>query len=302
MFPVKKLIMLLMVLVVAAGGLGLGVQPAAAQAATCTQYHTVQRGESLYLIGQRYGVSWRTLAQINNLANPRLIFAGQRLCVATQGSTPVIPDTGFITPTFQITGVNRDQNVTIRTSNFPANDTFVVRMGRMGTRGVGGIQVGTLNTGAGGTLTPTFNIPAELQGLPRIAIRLESPTSGYFSYNWFYNNNTGTATGGGDPPTTPGYSGIPTFSIQSVVRDQSVTIRTTNFPPNLEFEVLMGSIGTRGVGGVRVGTFNSGQGGTLTQTFTIPAGLQGLRQIAIRTQNVATGYFSYNWFYNSSTQ
>ncbi|HJS28134.1 MAG TPA: hypothetical protein VJ768_00825, partial [Anaerolineales bacterium] len=62
-------------------------------------------------------------------------------------------------------------------------------MGPFGTQAINGIEVGTLNSGNGGSVEATFNIPAELKGLSTIAIRLDSP-QGYFSYNWFYNNTT----------------------------------------------------------------------------------------------------------------
>jgi len=58
----------------------------------------------------------------------------------------------------------------------------------MGTRGVGGVQVATVDSGAGGTLDLTFNIPDYLKGQYQIAIRMQSPTSGYYAFNWFYNN------------------------------------------------------------------------------------------------------------------
>jgi hypothetical protein len=206
-------------------------------------------------------------------------------------------------PTFSIVSVVSDQSVTIRTSNFPANQTFTARMGAMGTRGVGGTVVGTTQSGAGGTFTATYDIPAALRGSARIAIRLESP-SGYFAYNWFYNSTANvTVTPGTPPPATatpvPGYSGIPTFSITSVVRDSSVTIRTNNFPANQTFTARMGAMGTRGVGGTVVGTTDSGTGGTLTATYTIPEALRGASRIAIRLESPA-GYFAYNWFYNST--
>ena len=282
--------------------LGFAVQPASAAgdaAITCTQFHTVKRGENLFRIGQAFGVNWRTLAEVNNLANPRLIFTGQRICVAwTDGAQPAPQPAPGKIPTFSIVSVVRNQSVTIRTANFPANDTFRVQMGAFGTQGIGGIRVDTINSGQGGSFTATFNIPAELQGSRRIAIRLSSPTSGFFAFNWFFNNTTGAGTGTGDPSPAPGYSGFPTFSIVSVVRDGSVTIRTNNVPPNDTFDVLMNVIGTRGVGGVRVDTINSGQGGAFTATFTIPASLHGLNRIAIRMQSPTSGYFAYNWFYN----
>jgi lipoprotein NlpD len=41
--------------------------------------HVVQPGETLYTIAWRHGVDYRSLAAWNNLRNPDLIFAGQRL-------------------------------------------------------------------------------------------------------------------------------------------------------------------------------------------------------------------------------
>lgn len=274
------------------------MQPASA--ATCTQYHTVKRGENLYEIGLKYGVSWRVLAEINDLDNPRVIYAGQKLCVSTSSSPAQPPSQGKI-PTFSILGVVKGQSVTIQTSNFPANDTFDVLMGEFGTQGKNGIKVDQINSGKGGTFKATFNIPAALQGNKRIAIRLQSSTgSGYFAYNWFTNNTSGSS--GGTPPTSPGYSGIPTFKIVSVVRDSTVTIKTSNLPANDTFVVRMGAMGTRGVNGIKVDQVSSGSGGELTFTFSIPASLSGSRQIAIRLESPGSGYYSFNWFYNNTTR
>lgn len=42
-------------------------------------YHTVRRGETLYSIAWRHDVDHRDLARWNNLANPNVIYPGQRL-------------------------------------------------------------------------------------------------------------------------------------------------------------------------------------------------------------------------------
>jgi hypothetical protein len=86
--------------------------------------------------------------------------------------------------------VIKDQTVTISGKNFPSNDTFTVLMGKYGTKGIGGINVGSTDSGAGGALSATYSIPASLAGESRIAIRLQSPTSGFFAYNWFWNSST----------------------------------------------------------------------------------------------------------------
>ena len=200
-------------------------------------------------------------------------------------------------PTFSISSVEVDKTVTIKTSNFPANDTYNVRMGAMGTKGVNGTLVKTISSGSGGTFSMTFDIPDGLKGSYQIAIRLESPSSGYFAYNWFYNKTSG---GTGGPYTTIPAGTIPTFTISAVVRNNTVTIKTNNFAANDTYKVLMGKMGTKGVGGYEVKTINSGAGGTFTATFDIPAELHGDKQIAIRLQSSTSGYYAYNWFYNNT--
>jgi len=92
-----------------------------------------------------------------------------------------------VVPSTTMLAVTKDVSVTVETNNFPASDTFEVLMGEYGTQGVGGIKVDTFDTGAGGSFRRTFAIPASLAGKERIAIRLQSPTSGYYTYSWFWN-------------------------------------------------------------------------------------------------------------------
>jgi hypothetical protein len=92
-------------------------------------------------------------------------------------------------PVFYIDSVVRDTSVTITTYNFPSNNHFDVLMGYMHTQGINGYYVTNVSSGAGGTLTFTFTIPSQLHGQHQISIRLQSSTgSGYYAYNWFYNN------------------------------------------------------------------------------------------------------------------
>jgi hypothetical protein len=224
------------------------------------------------------------------------------LLFALTGPAPAVASPKYwVIPTFSIVSVVPDKSVTIRTYNFPANDSFKVLMGYMGTRGVNGTRVKKISSGSGGSFTATFDIPSGLIGQYQIAIRLQSTTgSGYFAYNWFYNNSSGTNIGGGVTPV--GYYGIPTFSISSVVADSKVTIYTYNFPANDSFNVLMNYMHTKGKNGIKVATISSGNGGSFSATFDIPTALQGQYQIAIRLQsNTGSGYFAYNWFYNNTS-
>lgn len=202
-------------------------------------------------------------------------------------------------PTITILSVNEDKNVTLRTNNFPVEKEFKVLMGEMGTKGVNGIHITTINSGGGGSFTQTFDIPGALNGDYRIAIRLQTTDGVFYAYNWFYNNTTGdenTSNGAADS-----YTGIPTFSITSVVNDDKVTIKTNNFPANLDFKVLMGAMGTKGVNGNHITTINSGDGGIFIRTFDIPSSLKGEDRIAIRLESTSGGFYAYNWFYNTTT-
>ncbi len=202
-------------------------------------------------------------------------------------------------PTFSIVSVKTDKTVTIKAHNFPAHDTFKVMMNYIGTHGVNGVVVDTINTGAGGSFTATFSIPNALKGQYQIAIRLQSTSgSGYYAYNWFYNNTKYTGTGGAYN-YTGGYYGYPYITVVSVVKNKNVTLKITNLPKNDKYKVLLGKIGTLGVNGTNVGTFTTGKGGTKTIKVQIPASLQGKSQIAVRIQSVGgSGYYAYNWFYN----
>jgi hypothetical protein len=85
--------------------------------------------------------------------------------------------------------VDEDNSVTINGINFTSNDTYTVMMGDYGTMGIGGVVSGSQSTGASGSFTGTYSIPAAFHGDDRIAIRLESDTTAYYSYNWFWNND-----------------------------------------------------------------------------------------------------------------
>jgi hypothetical protein len=217
-------------------------------------------------------------------------------------STTPPPDYSGI-PTFSIVSVEQDESVTVKTSNFPPDDTFDVTMGPMGTKGIDGIEVDSVDSDSGGSMEFTFDIPTDLHGSYKISIRMESPTSGYFAYNWFYNNTTNSSTQPPAPSPTPppGYSGFPTFKIVSVVSDASVTVETNNLPPDDDFEVTMGPMGTQGIGGIEVATISSGSGGSKQYAFDIPSDLHGSYKISIRMESPTSGYFAYNWFYNNTT-
>lgn len=204
--------------------MGLGPLTSPAVAATpsvalatpvCAVQHIVVSGDTLSALALRYGVTWQSIVAANNIVNPNLIYVTQTLCIPVAAGGPVITPTVSVTvtatpvvtatalpvstatpvppippivgiPTFSIVKVVRGQSVTIQAVNFPANTRFDVTMGAFGSLGIGGAVV-TSTVTASHAFTATYAIPAAWANADRLAIRLQSPTTGYHSYNWFWN-------------------------------------------------------------------------------------------------------------------
>lgn len=225
----------------------------------------------------------------------------------TPEQPPATPPTQAI-PTFEIKAVDPAKTVTILTKDFPESVDFVVRMGKIGTKGIDGIVAAEITSSDTGSFEATFPIPAELADEAWIAIRLDSKVGGWYSYNWFVNQTLQPTPEPTQEPTeepTPEptqeapATNYPSFSIVAVEKDKTVSIEGKNFPENSDFTVLMGKMWTMGIKGIESGTFNSGEGGDIQATFEIPAELAGLDQIAIRLQGEV--FYTYNWFWNFNT-
>ncbi len=54
--------------------------------------HTVNTGETLRIIAERYGTTWQVLASVNRIANANIIYAGQVITIPVAGTTvpPVV--------------------------------------------------------------------------------------------------------------------------------------------------------------------------------------------------------------------
>ena len=220
--------------------------------------------------------------------------------------TPTPAPSGYTGhPTSAIVSAVKGEDVTIKFFNLPKDTDFKVLIGKYGTLGVGGTQVGTFDSAAGGTQSFTYDIPDALKDEARLAIRIEL-TEGVkiYAYDWWWNNSDpsddSASEGTSGSPAPSGYTGYPYFFITAVVKDDSVTVKTYNLPKDTDFKVRMGKYGTAAVGGVEVAVTDSGVGGTQTFTYDIPDSLKGLDRIAIRMDSTSSPYFAYNWFWNSN--
>jgi murein DD-endopeptidase MepM/ murein hydrolase activator NlpD len=83
--------------------------PASAQETGVT-IHVVQRGETLFRIAQRYGVTLDEMVRLNSLVNPSNILVGQRLLVPTgEGS---LPQTHIVQPGETLATISALYNLT----------------------------------------------------------------------------------------------------------------------------------------------------------------------------------------------
>ena len=58
--------------------------PSKPAVSTEKQYHTVQKGETLYRISKQYGISVEELRKLNNLSEDQPIYTGQKLRISSQ--------------------------------------------------------------------------------------------------------------------------------------------------------------------------------------------------------------------------
>jgi LysM repeat protein len=56
-------------------------KPPSSGAPMCSAWHIVVRGDTLSKIAARYGSSVAAIAKANNIANPNVIYVGQKLCI-----------------------------------------------------------------------------------------------------------------------------------------------------------------------------------------------------------------------------
>jgi hypothetical protein len=213
-------------------------------------------------------------------------------------------------PTTSIGNVSPDESVTIITYHFPPNRTFKVRMNYFGTLGVGGIEVGTYESGDGGTQEATFTIPDSLKGEALLAIRFDDGY--YYAYDWFNNVEGGSSTYYGTggpytydynyyyyPSTTSSYSSsLPGMMIKDVIAGKEVKIAFYDIPEDEVYEILLNHYGTAGASGTMVGKLDTGEDETAVMSFTIPSSLKYDDKIAVRLQTTDGKYYIYDYFKN----
>lgn len=118
-----------------------------------------------------------------------------------------IPATPTATATEQpkaiitIIGVEKNTAITVQADLFPVNQVFRIRVGPYDTFFNDYAEVGTINSGNGGTFKFTILLPENVKDIERITVRLDS-TSGIYAYNYFKNITSGTIPAVATPVTS----------------------------------------------------------------------------------------------------
>lgn len=118
-------------------------------------------------------------------------------------ATPTATATEAPKAIITITGVEKNTAITVKADFFPANQVFRIRVGPFDNFFNEYVEVGTINSGNGGSFKFTVLLPEKVKDVEKITVRLDS-AAGVYAYNYFKN-----VTGGSIPPVvTPVTSSV----------------------------------------------------------------------------------------------
>ena len=101
-----------------------------------------------------------------------------------------------------IIGVEKNTAVSVQASNFPANQIFKIRVGPFDTFFQNYVEVGTINSGNGGSFKFTILLPENVKDVERVTVRLDS-AAGVYAFNYFKNETSGTVPVVATPVPSP---------------------------------------------------------------------------------------------------
>lgn len=258
-----------------------------ASGSACDTEYIVQWGDTLYLIGLRYGVSWPEIAANNGIGSPYWVYAGQHLCISGAGSSGASGSEGV---SVVVTGNNVDKSVTIKTSKLPKHEIFDVLIGTCASTGIGGKVVGKIKTdGVSVVFTGKVPIPSSLYGVSCLAVRISSRVTSRTGYDTFTNGSgSGTVTGDLN------------FTVNSVVRNKTVTITINHAIKGEKYKVYIGPEGMGASGGTLVDAFVPSSSKAFKITYVIPSKYKGATKLDLRIQGFTTSGMVYYTFKNTT--
>jgi hypothetical protein len=107
-------------------------------------------------------------------------------------------------PRIEVIGVKANDRITVQARNFPAGQTFRIRIGTFANFFKDYVYVGYVDSGSGGDFQFTVDLPYMKPDVERFTVRVDSPQK-YYAYNVFKNFTSGST--GSAPTPTPAPSG-----------------------------------------------------------------------------------------------
>lgn len=188
---------------------------------------------------------------------------------------------------FDVIAVKADQNITIRTKDFPIRTRFTVRMDVVGKKGVGGTVVTEFNSNQGGVFEATYPIPENLHGQLILAVRIES-VDGYEADNWFFNEDT--------LGPLPNRSAKPEVSFSEVKKGATVTVQASNLPANTLFWVRIGPYYTFYQDYKFADMVTTGADGSAKFSLNVPESMKNADYLMVRLDR--DGLYAFNVYQN----
>ena len=206
-----------------------------------------------------------------------------------------------IQPTISVIAVNPDENVQVVITNLPADTEFTVTESAAGNQGIGPL-IAHFNSGDGGTRSYWFEILTDVRSNESAEIRIDSGT-GIFAYATFDPTTSVTTTSSSTTTsTTSSTSAVtPTKGLIHVLHVQKggiVVAEVKGMPLDTQFTVSVGTGGSQGFDGFKVGSLSSGDLSDHVGTFEIPVDLSAERSLDLRIE--ASGYLYLVTFANTN--
>lgn len=134
-----------------------------------------------------------------------------------------------------ITGVKKNQSVTVKGLNFPAKQRFMVRVGPYYTFARSYRIMDYVQSGKGGEIEFTVKLPDNVKEGELVAIRVDSE-DGHYAYNAFYNNDKNAPSNPPAATPTPAPTSKPSSSVCQVISTSPSSSKT--YPVNADLDAV----------------------------------------------------------------
>jgi len=133
---------------------------ASASQARCASYYTVRSGDSLFRIADLHNVSWRKIAEANNIIAPYTIYVGQSLCIPKDKVGDVSGAPKAKAASFTV--LRSGNTLVIRAYDFPTKSSYYVKVDDARVDGLKWYKLGMLRTRNVSNVETSFVLPRDL--------------------------------------------------------------------------------------------------------------------------------------------